>query len=160
MRNLISFCRNLFYNLKQNPQRFLSALLIFVLCLVCSTNLRAEITWGTPDTVFAYRVTNKSYFFYAPNQYDKDYNQYINIDDYPTDYGSSAEIDPSEYFTDMPPPTPPPGSAVVQMLAKAMGPEGGIDPPDGLMARAFSNTVASDLSDKLQQAWGRTKLTC
>ncbi len=115
-----------------------------IICMLMFTPVRADITWT--ETEFDYILKNKSYFFYLPNQYGKDYNQYI-IKSEPDPYSSSAEIILSEYFTNSPPPTPPPGSPVVQMQGEAKGPEGGTDPPDGLIARAYLDTVAADLND-------------
>jgi len=100
----------------------------------------AEIAWNT--TEFDYRVTNLSYFLYSQNNYYRDYNQDVLKDDASFSYDSVAEIQVSEYQN-----IPQAGSGV-RIEAMAMGPENGIDPPDGLMVQAFLSTTAEGLNNQ------------
>ncbi|MCP4625544.1 MAG: hypothetical protein GY850_18820, partial [bacterium] len=81
-----------------------------IICMLMFTPVRADITWK--ETEFNYILKNKTYFFHAPGQYGQDYNQYVIKNVFPSQYSSSAELILNEYFTDTPPPTPPPGSPV------------------------------------------------
>ena len=142
MQNLILFCRSLFCDWIKSPQLFHTILLTVILCVATVSDLRAEITWNETATEFNYSIDIQSTFYYAQNQYLGEYtdNPIKNEASWP--YNSVAEIEHYE-FEDI----PEPGSGVL-LQAQAMGPENGIDPPNGLKVQAFLSTVAEGLNDQ------------
>lgn len=119
-------------------KRFIN-LLVTMFCLMIPLSSRAEITWTT--TEFDYSITNQSTFLYSQNQYFNTNNEFILKEDLTSSYDSVAETQILEYQN-----IPDPGSGL-QIVAMSMGPEEGIDPPNGIKVRAFLNTVAQGLND-------------
>jgi hypothetical protein len=103
------------------------------------SSARAEITWTTP-TEFYYNTHNLSQFFYPQQNYLHPVNQSVTKEDLSDQYNSVAEIQDTEYQD-----IPETGS-ILQINAMAMGPQGGSDPPNGTMVRAFLKTVPRDLT--------------
>ena len=113
---------------------------IIILWLLMSSPAQAEISWI--DTEFDYSITHQSIFFYETNQYYNSYNEYIKKDDGSASYSDEAIIQVSE-FQDV-----PQAGSGFQIDGLAKGPEGGVDPTNGILVQAFLSSTAEGLNDE------------